>query len=191
MSDSYTPAGYWDSRYLKGGDSGAGSRGDTGRDKALFVNDVIQRHGISSVIDWGCGDGQVLTHMTHAIGYLGIDVSQVVLDRVRGEHPSRLFCLPEEAEGVTADLALSMDVLFHFPDDADYFAYLQNLFRSADHMVLIYATDYDGGQTARHVRRRNFTPDITRRYPAWRLVEKAPGVTEDGAEFFLYGNDGG
>lgn len=190
MSDPYTPATYWDSRYTGGGDSGAGSRGDIGRAKALHVNDVIRRHTIQSVIDWGCGDGQVLAHITPHIGYVGVDVSQVVLNRVSAMYPDKDFRLPEETCGATADLALSMDVLLHLPDDTDYVTYLRSLFSSADRLVLVYASDYDAGRTARHVRRRCFTPDVARMFSSWCLVEESPGVTDDGAGFFLYENKG-
>jgi SAM-dependent methyltransferase len=182
----FSPASYWEARYREGRDSGEGSRGETGRAKAQFVNDVIDRHGVASVVDWGCGDGQVLDHITEDVGYLGVDVSATILAKVRKEHPDRQFCHAGDAAHATADMALSMDVLFHFPDDTDYHAYLDRLFASAWRLVLIYATDYDGGRTARHVMRRHFTPDIAARFPAWRLIEEPPRPSPQAAGFFLY-----
>jgi SAM-dependent methyltransferase len=193
----FSPASYWEARYREGRDSGEGSRGETGRAKAAFVNDVIARYSVASMIDWGCGDGQVLAHITEDVGYLGVDVSATILAKIRAEHPGRMFCHADQArEPLTmlgeslADMALSMDVLFHFPADRDYFAYLHDVFASAQDLVLIYATDYDGGQTARHVRRRHFTPDIAARFPAWRLIEQQPGPGPQATGFFLYRKEG-
>lgn len=181
----FDPGAYWDRRYADGRDSGAGSRGETGRSKAAYVNHVIKAAAadVRSVIDWGCGDGQVLAHITSAIDYVGVDVSPTIIERVSREHPGRRFYL-EDAPGVMADLALSMDVLFHFPDDGAYLAYLDRLFGSARRLVLIYSTDYDGGQTARHVRWRHWTPDVADRFPDWRLVEHHPDPSSPG--FYLY-----
>lgn len=172
MND-FDPRTYWDQRYASGRDSGEGSRGETGQAKAEFVNKVIGRRRVASLIDWGCGDGQVLAHLREDVDYLGVDVSQVVLNKVRDRFPRRRFVHAAMAGAQTADLALSMDVLFHFPDDADYHAYLDQLFGSAKRLVLIYSTDDDArGQTAPHVRRRKFTADVSELFP--------PGVSSMG-----------
>lgn len=180
---TFDPGAYWDRRYREGRDSGAGSRGETGRAKAEHVNAVIAREDVRSVIDWGCGDGQVLAHITSNIDYVGVDVSPTILESVSRQHPGRRFYL-DDAPGVVCDLALSMDVLFHFPEDGPYLAYLDRLFRSAGRLVLIYATDHDGGQTARHVRWRHWTPDVAARFPDWQLAELHPDPTQPG--FYLY-----
>lgn len=200
MRPAFNPAAYWERRYREGRDSGEGSRGDTGRAKAAFVNDVIVRYGVGSVIDWGCGDGQVLAHMTTDVTYMGVDVSQTVLTAVAAQnrrHRRRSFMHADtinrafERDGHPRyDLALSMDVLFHFPEDTDYQAYTDRLFGSSGGLVLIYATDYDGGRTARHVRRRHFTPDLAARFPAWRLIEEPPRPDPEAAGFFLYRKEG-
>jgi SAM-dependent methyltransferase len=191
-SIQYTPAGYWDRRYREGRTSGAGSEGDEGSYKAKYVSDFICDHGIKSVIDWGCGDGQVLDLVDlRGADYMGIDVSPTILKRLRKMYGDRyVFTTPEDATipggEWYADLALSMDVLFHLPDDVDYFGYIDNLFGSAARFVVIYATNYAGGRTARHVFRREFTPDIAERFPDWELTTVETPLREGLASFFVY-----
>jgi trans-aconitate methyltransferase len=177
-------ADYWERRYAGGGDSGDGSRGRKARIKARRVNKVIATHEVRSVIDWGCGDGQVLAHLDLGSGitYTGVDVSPTVLERLSRRHPDAAFFL-DDAAGVTADLALSLDVLFHFPDDDAYHAYLTRVFRSATHLVLIHSTNRDQPSNG-HVRHRLVVDDIAARLPHWVLAGRWPGVNT--CDFLLY-----
>lgn len=196
MKLDYNPRGYWDRRYREGRTSGAGSEGEEGRYKAQYVNDFIRAHDIIHVIDWGCGDGQVLELLRVGpmhnpyVGYTGIDVSPTILERNRKLFREFTFASPDEAlvpgREWTADLALSMDVLFHLPDDDDYFAYLNNLFNSATRFVLIYSTNHAGGRTARHVLRREFTPDVSKHFPEWNLKTVETPLRAGLASFFVY-----
>lgn len=197
MKLDYNPRGYWDRRYREGRTSGSGSEGEEGTYKARFVNDFIRDHGVTSVIDWGCGDGQVLELLNLGergtegyVAYTGIDVSPTILERMRAQFRQYVFATPDEAQQPgrewTAELALSMDVLFHLPDDDDYFAYLNQVFNSATAFVLIYSTNHAGGRTARHVLRREFTPDIARYFPEWALVRVETPLREGLASFFVY-----
>jgi SAM-dependent methyltransferase len=206
----YTPARYWDRRYREGRTSGAGSEGDEGAYKADYISRFCKENYVTSVIDWGCGDGQVLEliRFPKGISYLGVDVSPTVIARMREKFVSPYSFavasdyLREDAKllnrmqyntphtltghAVKRSLALSMDVLFHLPDDADYFAYLDNLFNSATQFVIIYATNYAEGRTARHVFRREFTPDIVERFPDWELTTVETPLREGLASFFVY-----
>jgi SAM-dependent methyltransferase len=184
----YTPAGYWDRRYREGRTSGAGSEGDEGSYKAKYVSGFIRDHSVESVIDWGCGDGQVLDLVDlHGADYLGVDVSLTIVERMRAKFPQHEFVLniPEIVE-VPNELSLSLDVLFHLPDDNDYFTYLEQLFESAERFVMIYSTNYAGGLTARHVFRREFTPDIARMFGGWELKRTEQPLREGLASFFVY-----
>ncbi|GAJ08100.1 unnamed protein product, partial [marine sediment metagenome] len=51
---------YWESRYAGGGTSGAGSYGKPAEFKAQVLNSFVKDNGISSVIEFGCGDGNQL-----------------------------------------------------------------------------------------------------------------------------------
>jgi SAM-dependent methyltransferase len=190
-SIEYTPAGYWDRRYREGRTSGAGSEGSEGQYKADYVSDFIHNRDIKSVIDWGCGDGQVLDLIRlEDATYIGVDVSPTIVDRMRKKYPYNgyQFMTSEYAQSGSylADLTLSMDVLFHLPDDSDYFGYLDNLFGSASRFVIIYATNTPDGRTARHVFRREFTPDIADRFPDWELKVAEEPLRPGLASFFVY-----
>lgn len=187
----WSNADYWNRRYREGRDSGEGSRGENAIRKAEYVNQVIARNDIRSVIDWGCGDGQVLQHITTDIRYVGVDVAPSVLDKVSQEHPERFFILDrQESDAINwlkADMSLSMDVMFHLVNDRDYLDYLNYLFNSARKLVLIYSTNYNGGRTARHVLRREFTPDVRERYPNWELIQETEFHPDPGhPHFFTY-----
>lgn len=185
----YTPSGYWDKRYREGRTSGAGSEGDEGVFKAQYVSDVLKRFDVHSVIDWGCGDGQVLEliKFPRDIRYLGVDVSTTIVRMMTRKFASFKFCTPKDVDPrVRHTLALSMDVLFHFPGDADYHDYLDKLFGSAEKYVLIYSTDYGPERTAKHVYRRNFTPDVAKGYGhEWSMISQVNGPADAG--FYLYG----
>jgi len=186
----YSPARYWERRYRDGRTSGQGSEGAEARAKARHVNDVLKRHSITSVVDWGVGDGTVLGQIdtTGLYAYYGLDVSRTILDKVAGEHPAanHHFHLVDDDSGYTAlaQLSMSMDVLFHFPDDEDYTNYVARLFNSATSFVLVYSTDYGPERTARHVMRRNFTKDFESLFPEWDLIEKHDDPHRAG--FYLY-----
>lgn len=190
----YTPAGYWDRRYRDGRTSGAGSEGDEGAYKAAYLSKFIADHDVKTVVDWGCGDGQVLELVDlHDAQYIGVDVSSTIVDRMRlkfAEYgPKYLFHTPESfALGTRTqfELGLSFDVLFHFPDERDYGEYLTRLFQSAEKYVMIYSTNYAGGRTARHVYRREFTTDIAELFPDWELTIEEPPLHNGLASFFVY-----
>jgi SAM-dependent methyltransferase len=189
----YTPAGYWDRRYRDGRTSGAGSEGDEGAYKAEYLSRFLADHDVKTVVDWGCGDGQVLelVEFPQQTQYIGVDVSPTIVKRMRErfDGPRCLFHTPDSfANGTRTqlELALSFDVLFHFPDDTDYFSYLLKLFGSAEKHVMIYSTNYAGGRTARHVFRREFTPDIAERFPNWELRTVETPLREGLASFFVY-----
>jgi len=191
---TYTPAGYWDRRYRDGRSSGAGSEGAEGAYKAAYISKFIADHQVQTVVDWGCGDGQVLELIKFPKGtsYTGVDVSQTIVERMTAKFPQHRFIGPSAAHNYedAYRMSISMDVLFHLPDDRDYFDYLDHLFNSATRHVVIYATNTPDGRTARHVFRREFTPDIAERFLDWELKIEEPPLHEGLASFFVYGKVG-
>lgn len=191
MKTTYDPATYWERRYRDGRTSGAGSEGDAAVAKAAVIDQVITEHDIASVIDWGVGDGEVLRHVKAKVPYLGLDVSAVAVERLTQKHGprsrSRRFALAAAGAHEVRDLALSLDVLFHLPAEADYQLYLAQVFGSAQRAVLIHANDHDGGRTARHVLWRRWTPDVAAMFPEWTCVLAAEDPTTPG--FYLYLRD--
>lgn len=164
-------AEYWDARYLDGKGSGKGSRGRQANRKAAYVNRLVRQRRISSIIDWGCGDGRVCSRL-HVGSYTGIEVSPAALDLARkaADGPGRRWHVydGEHAPPVgTADLALSLDVIFHLTDDEMYRRYLDLVFGSAP-LVCIHSSNRDEAGRE-HVLHREWTRDI----PAgWRVVSR-------------------
>lgn len=192
--DLFTPKHYWEQRYRLGRSSGAGSEGAEGRYKAAYLSEFIAENDVQSVVDWGCGDGQVLKQADlHGAQYIGIDISPTIIAKMRDKFaklgPRYLFYTVDAFETGTRtqhDLALSFDVLFHFPDDTDYRQYLTNLFSSSSKFVMIYSTNYDLGRTAKHVYRRTFTTDVAQWFPEWSLSIIEMPLREGAASFFVY-----
>jgi hypothetical protein len=47
-------AKYWEQRYQRGGNSGAGSYDNLAKFKAKILNNFVKENHIKSVIEWGC-----------------------------------------------------------------------------------------------------------------------------------------
>ena len=164
---------YWEQRYRLGGDAGRGSFGEPARYKAAVLNAFVRQHQIQSVIEFGCGDGNQL-QLADYPRYLGVDVSRAALahcERRFAADPSKQFMLLEDYAGEQAELALSLDVLFHLVEDATYFAYLDRLFASGLRFVVVYSTSTEQPpRTMRHVRHRDVTGDIATRFPGFERL---------------------
>lgn len=191
---------YWETRYRIGGHSGEGSRGHNADYKAQVLNAFFERHGIRSAIEFGCGDGYQLKLLDIA-DYTGIDVSPTVLARCRklyaGDAGKR-FVLADDYDGARADLALSLDVIFHLVEDAVYDRYLAQLFAAAERYVVVYSTSAEMRDTGvPHVRHRDVAADIAARFPGFVRMEQEeaalpPPVSMDRGlpvRFFLYRRD--
>ena len=188
---------YWESRYAAGGNSGAGSRGHLAQYKADFLNTFFEQHSISTVVEWGAGDGYQagLLQIEH---YTGLDVSTTAVAHCRQLHvrsPHLHFYGVNEVNSISAQVALSLDVLYHLIENRVYKAYLDRLFASAQLYVVIYACDREGGNFAKHVKPRKFTRDVAKRFPNWELILHEPNpfpLEQRGAEegswsdFFVY-----
>lgn len=188
---------YWETRYRIGGHSGEGSRGENARHKAEVINQLISENGVDSMIEFGCGDGHQLG-MFRIPRYLGVDVSGTIVEHCRALYasdPSKSFRSLEEYAGEDADMAVSLDVIFHLVEDLVYDAYLERLFGAARRFAVIYSTNGDLKSTGTpHVRHRNVTGDVTARFPQFtRLVDlearlPAPVRFDRGlpTSFFIY-----
>ena len=170
---SVPSAVYWDARYRSGGNSGAGSYGRLADYKAGFINAFVADNAVRSVADLGCGDGNLLS-LLRVPGYTGFDVSPAALARCRDRFSGRYeFRAPSEASAA-ADLALSVDVIFHLIEDDVFAGYMTRLFEMATRFVLIYASNTDLAWADSHVRHRRFTVHVADACPGWRLAAHAP-----------------
>jgi len=184
---------YWDRRYRRGGDSGAGSYGREAMFKARVVNDLVARHGVRRVVELGCGDGHQLG-LLEVSSYLGLDVSPAAVRRCvdrHGQDPSKSFALLEAWDGAPAEMALSLDVIYHLVEDDVYERYMERLFAAATSWVVIYSTDVDLDPPMPHVRHRAFREWVRRRAPDWEEIEvlrdpDRPSVAGPEPRFFVY-----
>jgi hypothetical protein len=80
-----------------------------------------------------------------------------------------------------ADLALSLDVVFHLVEDAVFEQHMQHLFGVARRFVIVYSSDFDGPGMAAHVRHRNVSAWVASSFPAWERTEvvENPHTTHD------------
>lgn len=189
---------YWVNRYEKGGNSGPGSYSELAKFKAKVLNDFVLRENVQSVIEFGCGDGNQL-ELAEYPSYRGLDVSPVAVKRCRERFASdstKSFALLGEYAGETAELAMSLDVIYHLVEDRVFEAHLRAVFGAATRYVAIYSTNRDAPDDAGlpHVRHRRFSDFVDRELRGWKLLrnERQPhaysgDITQSSlAEFFLF-----
>lgn len=186
---------YWENRYLQGGNSGLGSFGSLRYFKAEVVNSFIDSNQIKTVLEFGCGDGLQLAKL-EMDSYIGIDISlkaiQLCKERFKGDETKR-FLLSSDYVDETAELTLSLDVIYHILEDNEYERYMQRLFNSSTRYVIIYSSDFEDIQYG-HERRRQFTKWVTDNATDWKLLMYIPNEfpynTETGegslSSFFIY-----
>ena len=174
-----TSAAYWESRYKRGGTSGGGSYGRLAEFKAEVLNAFVEKQQIASVIEFGCGDGNQLQYARYP-AYVGLDVSRDAIhrcaDRFRDDPTKSFFlyvpdCFVDRTRVFCADLAVSLDVLFHLVEDKTFELYLQHFFQSAARYAIIYSSNEDRPQVSLHERHRRFIDYVAEKFPEWLLVD--------------------
>jgi SAM-dependent methyltransferase len=189
-------AHFWEGNYAQGRTSGNGSYGALAQGKSRFLNELVRARAVRSVIEFGCGDGNQLSLADYP-SYVGLDVSRTAIglcqQRFAGDTAKSFFlydgaCFTDRAGLFGAELALSLDVVYHLTEDAVFETYLGHLFAAGQRLVVIYSTNMDIGGTAPHVRHRRFTPWVEEACPEWRLAQVAPGPNTERAraDFFVY-----
>jgi hypothetical protein len=170
-------AQYWESRYKSGRTSGAGSYGQLAKYKAEFINKFVNENQVQSLIEYGSGDGAQLELASYP-HYIGIDISQTAVDwckeKFNSDSTKSFFVWNGKDYTWKAELAMSLDVLYHLIEDDTYSDYLQALFGSALNFVIIYSVNTCNGTYAQHVKSRKFTADIARMFPDWKLILHEP-----------------
>lgn len=189
---------FWESKYRKGETSGPGSYGRLAHFKADFLNDFVDQHTVKSVIDFGSGDGGQLALASYP-SYIGVDVSETAVRSCRvkfAERPEYRFYTTADFDVTrTAELALSLDVIYHLVEDDVFDKYMHRLFDAATRFVIIYSSNSDEKVSARHVRRRVFTDWIAKNRVDFRelmiVLNKYPFDAADPdntsrADFYVY-----
>lgn len=173
----FSASDYWQTRYSEGGTSGAGSYNHLAEFKAEILNRFVADKNIHSIIEFGCGDGNQLT-LANYPSYRGYDVSSKAIDICRskfGGDDSKIFDVASNYDGAQADLAISLDVIFHLIRMRDFREYMNQLFSASKKFVAIYSSDTDVNRHSdRHVRHHNFSRWVTKYIPDWHLIDHIP-----------------
>lgn len=169
-------ADYWENRYKKGGNSGAGSYNSLASFKAEVINSFIKQHQVNTVIEWGCGDGSQLLLMYYP-DYYGIDISETAVEMCKNrfrDDPRKHFYwsgVDNFSLRKRADIALSLDVIYHLVEDDVFEKYMKQLFESAEKYVCIYSCNDNDENSWSHIKHRKFTDWIDNKYPnEWQLI---------------------
>ncbi|HEY1932851.1 MAG TPA: methyltransferase domain-containing protein [Acetobacteraceae bacterium] len=196
---AFDSTAYWEARYRGGGNSGAGSYGRLAAFKADFINAFVADNHVDGVLDLGCGDGH-LQSLLHVPAYTGVDVSITALACCITRYPHRRFVpLPQLDASHAADLALSIDVIFHLIEDDVFARHVASAFDHARRFVLMYASNAERNWAAPHVRHRRFTDHVAATQPGWRLTAHVPNLypydpdrpdDTSFADFFVYARSG-
>ena len=195
---------YWERRYERGGNSGAGSYNRLAEFKAEIINKFVKENEIDSVVEWGCGDGNQLS-LAEYPHYVGIDVAQQAVnlcqDKFKDDKNKQFIWSgsPGFFYDKKADLALSLDVIYHLVEDETFDLYMRQLFESSKKFVCIYSCNDNNNKGMRpHVRHRKFTDWIDKNYgDNWEIVNivknKYPYDVKDvkntsWSDFYFYAN---
>lgn len=184
---------YWERRYAQGGDSGAGSSGVLAAYKASILNAFVQTHNIRSVVELGCGDGQQL-RLAEYPAYTGLDIAASAVECCRalfaGDRSKKIVHynpLQFDPADFQADMAISLEVIFHLTEENLYRLYLQHLFALSRRWVLVFSSDEadDTGGVFPHFRPRQFSVDVPK---GWVLRERIPNPHRDRSvsDFFVF-----
>ena len=141
---------FWVQCYGDGKGSGLWSRGYLSEFKAEIINSFVREHKIRSVIELGCGDGNQLK-LAEYDKSTGLDISPDAITlcrRLFSGDTTKTFGLVDEYRGETAELAISLDVVYHLVEDDVYFHYLKLRFGAARRFVIIYSSNTDSNLDA-------------------------------------------
>jgi hypothetical protein len=191
---------FWVKQYEIGDNSGPGSYGDLAKFKSEVVNKFVHEESISTVIEFGCGDGNQLGLADYP-QYLGLDVApgaiKLCTDKFSDDN-SKSFMLFDPfyfkpGSLVLADLTLSLDVVFHLVEIEQFEIHLFHLFNTSRKWVIIYGIDEDLFFPEPYTHPRKFTTWIASRIFGWELDEvimnrypHGSGATSSMANFYIY-----
>lgn len=186
--EKFTGSGdYWEKRYAQGGTSGAGSYGKYQKYKSSIINNFLETHEVKSVIEFGCGDGNQLQDI-HYLNYIGFDVSHTTIEHCQTKFQNdagKQFFHVSAFKNQTADLAVSLDVIYHLVEDDVYMEYMSSLVASAQEYIIIFSSNTDKQKrfSRQHVKHRIFTMFFNE-HPSWELIEtiKTPSSVSDVSE---------
>jgi cyclopropane fatty-acyl-phospholipid synthase-like methyltransferase len=168
---------YWQRRYVRGETSGHGSYHRLAAFKAAVLNEIVAERSVETVIELGCGDGAQLWSIRYP-SYVGVDVSPaaiVICQKKFADDTTKNFITLDEfrKRRPTADLCVSLDVIYHLVEDAVFHSHLRELFDAAQRLVAVYSSNSERiMDPVPHVRHREFTRWVAQHAPEWQLLAK-------------------
>lgn len=162
----------WEARYRGGNNSGDGSYGRSGQFKSDTMNRIVREHGIKSVVDIGCGDGEQIKDFA-VESYHGFDVAPTAIDWCRQRYVNRpgfRFDMAGSVPVEESDLVMSLDVLFHLVDENEYHQYIRSLFGHSEY-VLVSTRVIGNGLIGTHVIHRDDVAEINRLVKDYTIVD--------------------
>jgi hypothetical protein len=166
---------YWDTRYNNDGTSGAGSYNNLAEFKAEILNSFVDEHGIKTVMEFGCGDGNQLQYARYP-NYVGLDISskavRVCEQKFKNDTSKKFFIYKPDKFNpriLSAELTLSLDVIYHLVEDMLFAIHLKHLFDCSQRYVIIYSSNSDVPTHAPHIRHRCFTDWISEHIDNFKL----------------------
>lgn len=180
---------YWKKRYDLGGTSGAGSYNQLAEFKANILNRFVEKEGVKSVLEFGCGDGNQVRLFTFP-SYTGFDISEKAILRCKSifaRDKKKTFKLMKEYNGEKAQLTLSLDVIYHLIEDEVYHEYMKRLFDSSAQYVIIYSsnTDEQSKVQMNHIKHRKFSDWIEQNRSNWKKIKNI-SADDTFADFYIY-----
>ncbi|WP_110687248.1 glycosyltransferase [Salinicola aestuarinus] len=175
---SFSVGKYWEQRYQRGGNSGAGSYGRLAMFKAEIINGFVKENQVGNVIEFGCGDGNQLSLISYD-SYTGVDISSKAVEKCRQKFEldsSKSFMTLDhfDQHPLSADLTLSLDVIYHLIDEKIYHEYMERLLSSSERFCIIYSANENKNTLDAHVKKRRFTDWIEKHAPDWTLFKFIP-----------------
>jgi SAM-dependent methyltransferase len=197
-TSSFDSQEYWEQRYKNNGTSGEGSYNHFANFKADFLNTFVEKAGVKSILEFGCGDGNQL-QLARYPSYVGFDVSPTSIrlcKKMFSEDITKKFYLSSEPVQLKGDLTLSLDVIYHLIEDNVYHSYMETLFRSSTRWVIVYSSNTNNNECLQsiHVKHRRFTDWVQDCAPKFKLVQHVPnkyplglyGVKGSFADFYVF-----
>jgi len=165
---------YWEERYIKGGNSGAGSYNRLAEFKADILNDFVMKNNINRVIEYGCGDGNNLSLFKFK-NYIGYDVSKTCIDLCKNkfgnDNTKEFYLINKNIPTIKAELVISLDVIYHLIEDKVFEKYINDLINSSERFVIIYASNKEEQSSSIHVKHRKFTDYIAKHFPNLQQID--------------------
>lgn len=131
--------GIWGKDEQGKGTSGSGSTLESAMEYIVFLNKFIRTNNIKTIVDVGCGDWQIMSHVDlTGVDYLGIDVVQSVIQNNTARYASSHVnfavadCINDALP--RGDLLLCKDVFNHLPNAAVFKVIHQ--FKNYDHVLV-------------------------------------------------------